>query len=117
MGVPRRGEIYQVDWHPARGHEQTGTRPVLIVQNDVGNRFAPTTIVAAITSRPPKKDYPFEVPVPEGVLPKASWVNCSHLYTIDQGRLGRLMGTLPPERLTVLDAALCVALGITLPTR
>ncbi len=110
--APRRGEIYEVDWNPARGHEQSGLRPAVIVQNDTGNRFSPTTIVAAVTSRAPKKPYPFEVEIPRGVLPRRSWVSCAHLSTIDTRRLGRLMGVLPAESLAALDEALSVSLGI-----
>lgn len=113
MTEPRRGDIYQVDWNPARGHEQADVRPAMVVQNDIGNRFSPTTVVAAITSRPPKKAYPFELQIPQGVLPKPSWVNCSHLTTIDRTRLGRLMGALPADQLGALDEALGHALGIS----
>ena len=115
MTEPRRGEIYEVDWDPARGHEQAGIRPALVVQNDVGNRFSPTTIVAAVTSRPPKKSYPFELEIPQGVLPKPSWANCAHLVTIDKARLGRAVGVLPTEKLAELDEALCRSLGINGP--
>ncbi len=110
--APRRGEIYEVDWHPSRGHEQAGVRPALVVQNDVGNRAAPTTIVAAVTSRAPKKPYPFEVEIPGGVLPRPSWVNCAHLVTIDKGRLRRRLGALPDGALAALDEALRHSLGL-----
>jgi mRNA interferase MazF len=112
VSSPRRGEIYEVDWHPARGHEQAGVRPALVVQNDVGNRAAPTTIVAAVTSRAPKKPYPFEVEIPRGVLPRPSWVNCAHLVTIDQGRLRRKIGALPDSAVAALDEALQHSLGL-----
>ncbi len=101
-----------MDWNPARGREQAGVRPAIVIQNDVGNRFSPTTVVAAVTSRAPKKAYPFEFKVPEGVLPMPSWVNCAHVTTIDKARLGRRMATLPPDDLRALDAALCHSLGI-----
>jgi len=112
---PRRGEIYEVDWDPARGHEQAGVRPALVVQNDIGNRFSPTTIVAAVTSRPPKKPYPFEIEVPRDVLPRPSWANCSHLTTIDKKRLGRRMGALSAGQMLALDEALSHSLGIPRP--
>lgn len=112
VNPPRRGEIYEVDWDPARGHEQAGARPALVVQNDVGNRAAPTTIVAAVTSRAPKKPYPFEVEIPRGVLPRPSWVNCAHLVTIDRRRLRRRMGALPDSSLAALDEALRHSLGL-----
>lgn len=114
---PRRGEIYEVDWRPARGHEQSGLRPAVVVQNDIGNRFSPTTIVVAVTSRSPKKPYPFEIEIPDGVLPKPSWANCAHLYTVDKQRLGRLMGVLPEQRVAALDDALRTSLGLASSSR
>ncbi|HOT24045.1 MAG TPA: type II toxin-antitoxin system PemK/MazF family toxin [Thermoleophilia bacterium] len=114
---PRRGEVYEVEWRPARGHEQSGLRPAVVVQNDIGNRFSPTTIVVAVTSRPPKKPYPFEIEIPDGVLPKPSWANCAHLYTIDKRRLGRLMGVLPGQSVAALDDALRASLGLASSSR
>jgi mRNA interferase MazF len=72
----RRGEIYLADLDPVRGHEQAGTRPVLIIQNDVGNQYSSTTIAAAITSRISKKRLPthVEVSAEESGLPKDSVV-------------------------------------------
>jgi len=86
-----RGDVYWVDWTPARGSEH-GVRPALIVQNDVGNRASSTTVVAAMTSRFPRT-YPFMVlldPTETG-LPTAGVVNLSRLLTISQARL------LPPR--------------------
>ena len=114
---PRRGEVYEVEWRPARGHEQSGLRPAVIVQNDIGNRFSATTIVVAVTSRPPKKPYPFEIEIPDGVLPKPSWANCAHLYTIDKRRLGRLMGVLSGQSVAALDDALRASLGLASSSR
>lgn len=82
----RRGEIYWVEFDPVKGSEQGGLRPALIVQNDVGNRFSPTTVVAAITRTVPPKPYPFIVvaePTESG-LRTVSAINCSQLATIQQ---------------------------------
>lgn len=79
-----RGEIYWVEFDPVKGSEQGGLRPALIVQNDVGNRFSPTTVVAAITRTIPPKPYPFVVIIEPGEsgLPERSVVNCSQVATI-----------------------------------
>lgn len=79
-----RGEIYWVEFDPVKGSEQGGLRPALIVQNDVGNRNSPTTVVAAITRTIPPKPYPFVVIIEpeEGGLSERSVVNCSQVATI-----------------------------------
>lgn len=109
----RRGEIYYVDWSIGRGSEQAGIRPALIIQNDVGNQFSPTTIVAAVsTSR--GSTYPFQVLVAsqESGLPRDSVVKCEQIQTIDQSRLGRLVGELGKQRLEEVDVALHRSLGL-----
>jgi mRNA interferase MazF len=109
----RRGEIYYVDWSPGRGSEQAGTRPALIIQNDVGNQFGSTTIVAAISTRQTRA-YPFQVAVTTGEsgLPRDSIVKCEQIQTIDQTRLGRLVGALEAEKVTEVDFALQRSLGL-----
>jgi len=79
-----RGEIYWVEFDPVKGSEQGGLRPALIVQNDVGNRYSPTTVVAAITRTIPPKPYPFVVIIEleESGLPERSVVNCSQVATV-----------------------------------
>jgi mRNA interferase MazF len=92
-----RGEIYWVEFDPVKGSEQSGLRPALIVQNDVGNRFSPTTVVAAITRTIPPKSYPFVVTIEpsESGLPERSVVNCAQVATIhSSGPASRL--TPPP---------------------
>ena len=108
-----RGEIYYVDWSPGRGSEQAGVRPALIVQNDVGNRFSPTTIVAAISTRPGKL-YPFHVAITaeESGLRRDSVVKCEQIQTVDQTRLERLAGRLSADRIQEVDVALRRSLGI-----
>lgn len=86
----KRGEIYNVDFSPARGSEQAGIRPALIIQNDIGNQYSSTTIVAAITSQK-KKSYPFHVnfTATESELEQDSVVLLEQILTIDQSRLIR----------------------------
>ena len=93
--IVRRGEIYWVEFDPVKGSEQGGMRPALIVQNDVGNRFSPTTVVAAITRTMPPRPYPFTVIIEaeESGLPDRSAINCAQLATIQQsGSSSRLRG-------------------------
>jgi mRNA interferase MazF len=82
----RRGEIYWVELDPVKGSEQGGIRPALVIQNDLGNRHSPTTVVAAITRRLPPRPYPFVVVVEptESGLPARSAVNCAQVATIQQ---------------------------------
>ena len=123
----RRGEIYWVEFDPVKGSEQGGLRPALVVQNDVGNRFSPTTVVAAITRTIPPRPYPFVVVVEpaESGLPERSVVNCSQLATIQQsGSTSRLrpprgesdvrvIGQLTGDKLAEVDAALRFNLALT----
>lgn len=110
--VPHRGEVWQVNFNPARGSEQRGTRPALIIQNDVGNEFAATTIVAAITTT--LKAYPVTVLLKrgEGGLTHPSMVNLAQLLTVDKSRLQRRLGALPAERLDAVDEAIRVSLAV-----
>jgi mRNA interferase MazF len=82
----RRGEIYWVEFDPVKGSEQGGLRPALVIQNDVGNRYSPTTVVAAITRTMPPRPYPFTVILEpqESNLSERSLVNCSQIATIQQ---------------------------------
>jgi mRNA interferase MazF len=82
----RRGEIYWVEFDPVKGSEQGGLRPALVVQNDTGNRYSTTTVVAAITRTVPPQPYPFVVIIEpqESGLPERSAVNCAQLATIQQ---------------------------------
>lgn len=112
--MARRGEIYYVDWSPGRGSEQLGTRPSLVIQNDVGNQFSDTTIVATISTRR-GRPYPFHVPIgpAESGLPQPSVVKCEQIQTIDQARLGRRVGLLSAEVMQQVDLALHRSLGLT----
>lgn len=109
----RRGEIYWVDWNPGRDSEQGGLRPALVIQNDVGNRFSATTIVAALTTAA-EKPYPFLVSVTarESGLPKDSTVNLAVIMTVDKGRLTEKCGELSQTRMSDVDEAIKVSLGL-----
>ena len=108
----KRGEIYIVDFNPARGSEQAGHRPALIIQNDVGNRYSPTTIIATITTA--EKDYPFTVSVKSesSGLVKNSIVNLAQILTIDKERLLKKVGNLDQEHMAQVDQAIKISLGI-----
>ena len=112
---PHRGEVWMIDFSPARGSEQTGLRPAVVIQNDVGNQYAATTIVAAITTT--IKPYPVTVVVEkgEGGLPRRSMVNLAQLLTLDKSRLRRLLGVMSEERMRMIDQAIRVSLDLRSP--
>lgn len=110
----KRGEIYYADLSPVVGSEQGGTRPVLIVQNDVGNKYSPTVIAAAITSQRYKTDLPTHIQVNAtgSGLARDSIVLLEQVRTIDKRRLRERMGTLNNNDMGRVDQALSVSLGI-----
>lgn len=110
----RRGEIYYADLSPVVGSEQGGVRPVLIVQNDVGNKFSPTVIAAAITSQKDKTNLPTHIQVSaDGCgLAKNSIVLLEQVRTIDKKRLKEKMGNLDLPDMNRINQALSVSLGI-----
>ena len=110
----KKGDLYFADLSPVTGSEQGGIRPVLVVQNDVGNKFSPTIIVAAITSRRNKADLPthVEIEADGNGLSKNSVVLLEQLRTIDKRRLRERIGTIDKTRLPEVDEALSVSLGI-----
>ena len=110
----RRGDIFYADLSPVVGSEQGGIRPVLIVQNDVGNKFSPTVIAAAITSRHTKASLPTHIRVNADNcgLAKDSIILLEQVRTLDKQRLKEKMGNLPDADMTRVDRALSVSLGI-----
>ena len=112
----RRGEIYWVDWSPARGSEQAGRRPALVVQNDAGNTSPtyPNTIVATISSK--GREIPLHVRLPrrKGLgLRKTSFVKCEQILTVSKERLSaRPVGRASDHELREVDAALLLSLGL-----
>jgi mRNA interferase MazF len=111
-GFPKRGEIWIVNWNPARGSEQAGKRPALIIQNDIGNEKAPTTIVAAISSTVKKYPMNVEVRSPEGGLKRASIIKTSQILTISKERLEKRLGSLSRERMDEVDQAIKLSLSL-----
>jgi len=109
----KRGEIYRVDWSPGRGSEQSGVRPALVIQNDIGNKFSPTTIVAAFSTAP-IKDYPFIVSCTksETGLEKDSVVNLAIIITIFNERLGDKCGELSKSKMAEVDKAIKESLSL-----
>lgn len=110
----KRGDIYYADLNPVVGSEQGGVRPVLILQNNVGNRHSPTVIVAAITSRTGKPRLPTHVPLGGVVsgLYKDSLVLMEQVRTIDRTRLREYLGRLPLPDMEAADNALEVSIGL-----
>ncbi len=109
-----RGELYLANLDPVVGSEQGGTRPVLVIQNDVGNRFSPTVIVLAITSQLHKARLPTHVPIEaEGHgLARDSVVLAEQVRTLDKRRLGERLGQLSPECMQRVSQALRISIGL-----
>ena len=108
----KRGEIYYADLSPVVGSEQGGVRPVLILQNDVGNRFSPTVIAAAITSKMDKAKRPNQVELGQSNgLQKDSVLLLEQLRTIDKTRLGNRVGEVSPDTMQKVNNALLISLG------
>ena len=102
-----------MDFGEPQGSEQGYRRPALVVQNDLGNQASSVTIVAALTSRLPKKDYPFHVRVTPPLLPKEGVVLCEQLRTVAVARLeGPPMAMLPQTVMEQVDEALMHSLGL-----
>lgn len=110
----RRGDIYYADLSPVVGSEQGGIRPVLIVQNDVGNRFSPTVIAAAITSQKDKARLPTHIQLNStgSGLVRDSIVLLEQIRTIDKRRLKEHMGRLDDDSMTRINQALQVSFGL-----
>jgi mRNA interferase MazF len=109
---PKRGEIWLINWNPGRGSEQNGIRPAVVIQNDIGNEKAATTIVAAISST--VKNYPMNVVIspPEGGLKVASIIKTSQLMTISKERLFKKLGQISNETQSMLDRAIKLSLSL-----
>ena len=111
----RRGDIFYADLSPVVGSEQGGMRPVLIVQNDTGNRHSPTVIAAAITSQTGKARLPTHIELSAGgALRRDSVVLCEQIRTIDKSRLRERMGALAPRDMLRVDDAIAVSFGLRL---
>ncbi|NLY60697.1 MAG: type II toxin-antitoxin system PemK/MazF family toxin [Clostridiales bacterium] len=110
----RRGDIYYADLSPVVGSEQGGVRPVLVVQNDIGNKYSPTVIVAAITSQIHKGKLPthVEISASDYGLPKDSVILLEQIRTIDKKRLKEKIGYLSPEMMEKVNEGLQISFGL-----
>lgn len=112
----KRGDIYMVDYGDGEGSEQQGYRPGLVIQNDVGNEYSSTVIVAAITDAEDKRVLPthFRIGVEVGIR-KPSLVMFEQVRTIDKTRLDDKVGFLTPELLKQMERPLMISLGLIEP--
>ena len=110
----QKNEIYYADLNPVQGSEQGGIRPVLIIQNDIGNKASPTVIIAAITSKGKKKGRPTHVTIrlEEGSLPKESMAMLEQIRTIDKDRLIKYVGRIDTCSANAIERASLASLGI-----
>lgn len=111
-GFPIRGDVWVINWNPARGSEQAGKRPALIIQNNIGNEKAPTTIVAAISGRVKKYPMNVEIKPPEGGLKRPSIVKTSQIITVSKERLEKRLGSLNKETMEKVDRAIKLSLSL-----
>lgn len=108
----KRGELYYADLSPVVGSEQGGIRPILIVQNDIGNKYSPTVIAAAVTSRLGKTRLPTHIELDTSTgLPRDSIVLLEQLRTLDKQRLRERIGCVPTEIMDSVNNALMISLG------
>lgn len=112
----RRGDLFYADLNPVVGSEQGGIRPVLVIQNDMGNHFSPTVVAAAITSRKAKNSQPTHILLENvpGLAP-TSLLLLEQLRTIDRKRLRGYIGRISKEKMLEVDAALAISIGIGYP--
>ena len=114
----KRGEIYFADLSPVIGSEQGGLRPVLIIQNDLGNHFSPTVIVAAVTAKMEKPKLPTHIGITAAKtgLGKDSVILMEQIRTIDKSRLKEKICRLPIDIMEAVDEALQISVGLQPPT-
>ncbi len=109
----KRGELYYADLRPVLGSEQGGIRPVLVVQNDIGNKYSPTVIAAAVTSKINKAKLPTHIELSADMfgLQKDSVILLEQIRTLDKMRLKEKIGELPASMMLRVDDALLISLG------
>lgn len=109
----KRGQIYYADLSPVVGSEQGGTRPVLIIQNDVGNKYSPTVIACAVTSQLTKAKLPTHIELRQGQfgLPKDSVILLEQIRTLDKRRLKEKIGDVDAAVMSKVDRAILISLG------
>ena len=111
----KRGELYYADLSPVVGSEQGGVRPVLVVQNDVGNKYSPTVIAAAVTSKINKANLPTHIELPSSSygLQRDSVILLEQIRTLDKRRLKERIGELNDVTMNQVDKAILISLGFT----
>ncbi len=112
--IIKRGDLYYADLSPVIGSEQGGVRPILVVQNDVGNKYSPTIIAAAITSKINKAHLPTHIEIDGKVygLTKDSVILLEQIRTIDKRRLKERMGRVDDDLMNKVDSAIAVSFGL-----
>lgn len=108
----KRGNVYLADLNPVVGSEEGGKRPVIVIQNDIGNRYSPTIIVVAISSRVYKKDLPVHVALKNKCLPKKSIALLEQVRTIDKSRLKEYIGRLSKREMREIEKALYISFDV-----
>ena len=106
-----RGDVYWADLNPAKGHEQAGLRPVLILSQDVFNERSGTVIAVALTSQPQKAGFPLTLELSNPALPKKSWIKISQIRTLSTERLGKKLARLSPEESALVVEGLSEIIG------
>ncbi len=112
--IVKRGDLYYADLSPVIGSEQGGVRPVLVIQNDIGNKYSPTIIISAITSQINKAKLPthIEITAQDYGLPKDSVVLLEQIRTIDKKRLREKIGRFDDKLMRSIDDALRISIGL-----
>jgi mRNA interferase MazF len=106
-----RGEIYWADLDPAKGREQAGQRPVLILSQEIFNERSGTVIAMALTSQPQKAGFPLTLELSDPTLPKKSWIKISQIRTLSTERLGKRITRLPEKELELVIEGLNEIIG------
>jgi mRNA interferase MazF len=107
-----RGDVRWADLDPARGHEQSGQRPVLILSADVFNERSGTVIAVALRSQPQRAGFPLTLELGAAQLPKPTWVKISQIRTLSAERIGKKLGTVTPEQVGQVIDGLNEILGV-----
>lgn len=111
-GSIRRGQIYSAGLRDCTGGSGKVSRPVLVVQNDIGNQHGDSVIVACVMAEPAIRDFPVVVKIPRGSAPGLAAVCLNQIMTLEKGSLGEMLGSLSSEAMTVVDEALRISLGL-----
>lgn len=119
MGIQiRRGDVFYADLNPTIGSEQGGVRPVLIIQNNLGNQFSPTVLIAPITSKVAKKSkFPTHCEIESAFLELNSIVLLEQIRTIDKTRLGKYLGRIDLKQMNSLGKSIKISTGLIDPTK